>query len=213
MDNIDNIRINAQSSIRIEIKDKIVYFDPFKIEESTHDADIIFITHSHYDHFSEEDILKIENEDTKLVIPQDLQEKWKTLGLQEENILIVEPNKEYEICGIHFSTIPAYNILKPFHPRGNNWVGYIINEDTSYYIAGDTDVTKENKEVKCDIAFIPIGGTYTMNWKDATKLIENNIKPKIAIPIHYKTVVGSDEDANDFINKVKENGIDSYKLY
>ena len=81
MDNIDNIRINAQSSIRIEIKDKIVYFDPFKIEESTHDADIIFITHSHYDHFSEEDILKIENEDTKLVIPQDLQEKWKTLGL------------------------------------------------------------------------------------------------------------------------------------
>ena len=86
MDNIDNIKINAQSSIRIEIKDMIIYFDPFKIEENTHDADIIFITHSHYDHFSEEDILKIKNENTKLVIPQDLQEKWKTLEITEENM-------------------------------------------------------------------------------------------------------------------------------
>ena len=213
MDNIDNIKVNAQSSIRIEIKNMIIYFDPFKIEENTHDADIIFITHSHYDHFSEEDIIKIKNENTKLVIPQDLQEKGKTLGIIEENTLIVEPNKEYEAFGIHFSTIPAYNILKPFHPRSNNWVGYIINEETSYYIAGDTDVTKENKEVKCDIALVPIGGTYTMNWKDATKLIINSIKPKIAIPIHYKTVVGSDEDAINFISRVKEEGINSYKLY
>lgn len=213
MDNIDNIKVNAQSSIRIEIKNMIIYFDPFKIEENTHDADIIFITHSHYDHFSEEDIIKIKNENTKLVIPQDLQEKGKTLGIIEENTLIVEPNKEYEAFGIHFSTIPAYNILKPFHPRSNNWVGYIINEETSYYIAGDTDVTKENKEVKCDIALVPIGGTYTMNWKDATKLITDNIKPRIAIPIHYKTVVGSDEDAINFISRVKEEGINSYKLY
>lgn len=213
MDNIDNIKVNAQSSIRIEINNMIIYFDPFKIEENTHDADIIFITHSHYDHFSEEDIIKIKNENTKLVIPQDLQEKGKTLGIIEENTLIVEPNKEYEAFGIHFSTIPAYNILKPFHPRSNNWVGYIINEETSYYIAGDTDVTKENKEVKCDIALVPIGGTYTMNWKDATKLITDNIKPRIAIPIHYKTVVGSDEDAINFISRVKEEGINSYKLY
>lgn len=213
MDNIDNIKVNAQSSIRIEIKNMIIYFDPFKIEENTHDADIIFITHSHYDHFSEEDIIKIKNENTKLVIPQDLQEKGKTLGIIEENTLIVEPNKEYEAFGIHFSTIPAYNILKPFHPKSNNWVGYIINEETSYYIAGDTDVTKENKEVKCDIALVPIGGTYTMNWKDATKLITDNIKPRIAIPIHYKTVVGSDEDAINFISRVKEEGINSYKLY
>ena len=93
----------------------------------------------------------------------------------------------------------AYNIDKPFHPKENNWLGYIIEIDgIRYYIAGDTDITEENKKVKCDVAFVPVGGTYTMDFKEAAQLI-NIIKPKFAIPVHYGSVVGSKQDATDFI--------------
>ena len=91
-----------------------------------------------------------------------------------------------------------YHINKAFHPKENGWVGYIIEiEGISYYIAGDTDITKENKKVKCDVAFVPVGGTYTMDFKEAGELI-NEIKPKIAIPIHYGSIVGTKEDAINF---------------
>ncbi len=103
------------------------------------------------------------------------------------------------VQGIKFETIPAYNTNKTFHPKKNGWVGYIIIiNGIRYYIAGDTDITEENKKVKCDVAFVPVGGTYTMNFKEAANLI-NEIKPKIAIPIHYGSVVGTEQDAIDFI--------------
>ena len=122
------------------------------------------------------------------------------MGFKDNNVLFVEPNKEYDVDGMKFSTIPAYNINKPYHPRSNNWVSYIVNIDNYvYYIAGDTDLTVEAKEVKCNVAFVPVGGVYTMNYKEAFYLI-NIIKPDVAIPIHYKTVVGTDVDANNFIS-------------
>ena len=100
---------------------------------------------------------------------------------------------------IKFETIPAYNTNKTFHPKENGWVGYIIIiNGIRYYIAGDTDITEENKQVKCDVAFVPVGGTYTMDFKEAASLI-NEIKPKIAIPIHYGSIVGTEQDAIDFI--------------
>ena len=103
------------------------------------------------------------------------------------------------VKGIKFETIPAYNTNKTFHPKKNGWVGYIIIiNGIRYYIAGDTDITEENKKVKCDVAFVPVGGTYTMNFKEAANLI-NEIKPKIAIPIHYGSVVGTEHDSIDFI--------------
>ena len=92
----------------------------------------------------------------------------------------------------------AYNNNKRFHPKENNWVGYLIAIDgITYYIAGDTDITEENRQVKCDVAFVPIGGTYTMDYKEAAKLI-NEIKPKIAIPTHYASIVGTKEDGIKF---------------
>ena len=101
--------------------------------------------------------------------------------------------------GIKFETIPAYNTNKQFHPKENEWVGYIIEiNGIRYYIAGDTDITEENKKIKCDVAFVPVGGTYTMDFKEAAYLI-NEIKPKIAIPIHYGSVVGTKQDATDFV--------------
>ena len=100
---------------------------------------------------------------------------------------------------IKFGTVPAYNTNKTFHPKENDWIGYIITLDgIRYYIAGDTDITEENRKVKCDVAFVPVGGTYTMDFKEAAQLI-NEIQPKIAVPIHYGSVVGKVQDAVDFV--------------
>lgn len=194
---LENIEVLYHSSIKIN-KGVIIYFDPFKIDKEYHDADIIFITHSHYDHYSEEDILKVRKENTCIVAPFDLLDNLLTLGFTKEHITLVNPSEIYTVKDITFKTIPAYNTNKNFHPKSNNWVGYLLTlNDTIYYIAGDTDITEENKQVKCDVAFVPIGGTYTMDYKEAAELI-NEIKPKIAVPTHYAAIVGSIEDGKNF---------------
>lgn len=195
---LENIEVLYHSSIRIN-KEKIIYIDPFKINKNYNDADIIFITHDHYDHYSEEDIDKVINENTTIIIPDELLTKLLKKGINKNAIITVEPNKNYMVQGIKFETISAYNTNKTFHPKENGWVGYIIIiNGIRYYIAGDTDITEENKQVKCDVAFVPVGGTYTMDFKEAASLI-NEIKPKIAIPIHYGSIVGTEQDAIDFI--------------
>ena len=195
---LKNIEVLYHSSIRIN-KEKIIYIDPFKINKNYNDADIIFITHDHYDHYSEEDIDKVINETTTIIIPEELLTKLLRKGINKNAIITVEPNKNYMVQEIKFETISAYNTNKTFHPKENGWVGYIIIiNGIRYYIAGDTDITEENKQVKCDVAFVPVGGTYTMDFKEAASLI-NEIKPKIAIPIHYGSIVGTEQDAIDFI--------------
>ena len=201
---LENVEVLNHSSIRIN-KERIIYIDPFKINKNYNDADIIFITHDHYDHYSEEDIDKVIGENTTIVIPEELLTKLLKKGIQKSAIITVEPNKEYMIQGIKFETIPAYNTNKAFHPKENEWVGYVIEiQGSKYYIAGDTDITEENKKVKCDIAFVPVGGTYTMDFKEAAQLI-NEIQPKIAVPIHYGSVVGTKQDATDFIKLLHPN--------
>lgn len=200
---LENISIIHHSSIKFSDNIKI-YFDPYEINENNNDADIIFITHSHYDHYSENDIKKIYNANTKFIITKDLEKELLNLGIKKENIITVVPCNNYNVLDISFKTIPAYNINKPFHPKENNWVGYLINYNNfTYYIAGDTDITEDNKLIKCDVAFLPIGGKYTMNYKEAAELT-NIIKPKIVVPIHYGLIVGTTEDAIEFsklINK------------
>ena len=195
---LENIEVLYHSSIRIN-KEKTIYIDPFKIDKNYNDADIVFITHDHYDHYSEEDIDKVINENTTIIIPEELLTKILRKGINKNAVITVESNKEYMVQGIKFETIPAYNTNKTFHPKENDWVGYIITLDgIRYYIAGDTDITEENRKVKCDVAFVPVGGTYTMDFKEAAQLI-NEIQPKIAVPIHYGSVVGTNQDATDFV--------------
>lgn len=195
---LENIEVLYHSSIKIN-KEKTIYIDPFKIDKDYNDADIVFITHDHFDHYSEEDIDKVINENTTIIIPEELLTKILRKGINKNAIITVEPNKKYIVQGIKFETIPAYNTNKTFHPKENDWIGYIIMLDgIRYYIAGDTDITEENKKVKCDVAFVPVGGTYTMNFKEAAQLI-NEIQPKIAVPIHYGSIVGTEQDATDFI--------------
>lgn len=185
--NTNNIEINTQSSIRLW-SDKVIYFDPYKIENDKHDADIIFITHNHYDHMDSESIEKVKNDNTIIVAPKSMEDIISKIKFRD--YIFLEPYNETNIDNINIKTIPAYNNEKQFHPKANNWLGYIVTMDNiAYYIAGDTDVTEESNNVKCDIAFIPIGGYYTMNVDEATELIKK-INPKIVIPIHYGSIVG-----------------------
>ena len=201
---LENIKCLGHSTIKMLDKDKVIYIDPYNIKEDKKDADIIFITHAHYDHFSEEDIIKIKNENTIIVITEDIYNKVIELGFLEKKIIKVMPKEEYKIGNIRFQTIPAYNIDKKFHPKENMWVGYLINiNNIRYYIAGDTDITNENKKVKCDVAFLPVGGTYTMDYKEAAELA-NIIRPKIVVPIHYGIIVGTKEDALNFKNFINK---------
>ena len=195
---LDNVEVLCHSSIRIN-KEKTIYIDPFKIGKDYNDADLIFITHDHYDHYSENDIDKVKKQGTVFIVPEGLLTKLLAKGYNKNNIIVVQPNMRYIVQGIKFETIPAYNINKKFHPRENKWVGYVIEvKGVSYYIAGDTDITEENKKVKCDVVFIPVGGTYTTDFKEAAYLV-NEIKPKIAVPTHYGSVVGKKQDAIDFV--------------
>ena len=198
---LDKIEVLIHSSIKFS-KGLIIYFDPYKIDRDYHDADIIFITHDHYDHYSPLDIKKVIKDDTIIVAPQDIGEKLST-----NNVIGVVPNKNYEVLNIKFKTIPAYNVNKNFHPKENNWVGYLLEyNNIKYYIAGDTDITKENQDIVCDVAFLPIGGVYTMDYQEAAKLI-NKIKPRIAVPIHYGLIVGNKDDGIKF-SKLLNNNIE-----
>ena len=191
-----NINVNSNNSIQI-IGSKKIYIDPYEIEENVHDADYIFITHSHYDHFSEEDIIKIINDNTKIITVESSREDAKRL-VKKENVLIVLPNKEYKIDDIEFSTTYAYNVNKPFHPKQNNWVGFIIKLDgIKYFIAGDTDNLEELKGIKADYAFLPIGGTFTMDYKEAAELAKI-IDVRTIIPTHYGSIAGNKEDGKLF---------------
>ena len=200
---VSNITVNKQNSIRIDAG-KIIYIDPFDIEKNTNDADYIFITHDHYDHFSINDIQKIVKDDTVFVIPSPMEKNLKK-KLSNASAILVAPGSQYETDDFSFETVPSYNKLKPFHPKKAGWCGYIINVGgTRVYIAGDMDDIKEAEEVKCDIALVPIGGFYTMNYKEAAGLV-NKMKPKYAIPTHYGDLVGKPSDGEEFKKLVDEN--------
>lgn len=201
---LENINVLCHSAIRLEIDNKIIYIDPYSLTSNANDADLIFITHDHYDHFSIENIKKVEKSNTIFIIPESMLENAIKSGIKENRIIKIKPNQNYKYENLKIETIPAYNVNKKFHPKENNWVGYLIEyNNVVYYIAGDTDITNENKKVKCDIAFVPIGGTYTMNYKEAAKLI-NEIKPKFVVPIHYGKIVGTKQDALNFEKLLNE---------
>ena len=199
----ENIEVFTQSSIRITEEDRRIYIDPFQMREAPKDADFILITHDHYDHFSPEDIEKVSNEKSVLVVPAKMLPQAEKVSSTVGEIHSVMSGEHYGIGGLEFDTVAAYNNLKPFHPKSAGWVGYILQIDGQrIYIAGDTDMNRDNRDVKCDIALVPIGGTYTMDAKKAAEFI-NTICPSVAIPTHYGSIVGKKEDADVFAAGVK----------
>lgn len=186
---MENVNLFKHNSIKIINNNLNIYIDPFRIDVVSNDADIIFITHSHYDHFSIDDIMNIKKDTTKIVSTKDTYKEIKNY-FKDEDIIIVEPNKSYNILGINFSTVRAYNVNKEYHPIENDWIGYILNiDEKKYYIMGDTDVNEDNSNIECDVLFIPIGGKFTMNYKEAADYT-NSINPSVVIPTHYGLIVG-----------------------
>ena len=201
---VENIEVNTQNSIRIASRVGTIYVDPLEIDNDAHDADYILITHDHYDHFSPEDIRKVAKADSILVVPEKMLDKAQEVTGDVGKIETVKPGVYRELNGLEFETVPAYNLLKPFHPKSAEWVGYVLRIDGQrIYIAGDTDATKEAKAVKCEVALVPIGGTYTMDAKKAAELV-NAIRPNVAIPVHYGSIVGKPADGDVFAQNVKD---------
>ena len=201
---IENITVNDQSSIRIS-GEQIIYFDPYNIKSETHDADVIFFTHSHYDHFSPTDFKKVANENTSYVAPIDMEKDIKKAGIPTNKIITMKPGEKGRILDMDVEAVPSYNLMKPFHLKKNGWLGYVVTvDDTRIYVCGDMDATSEGKSVKCDIVLVPIGGKFTMNVKEAAAFV-NEMKPKIAIPTHYGSIVGKKEDGQEFARLVDSN--------
>ena len=171
-----------------------VYIDPWGLT-LTDPADVIFITHAHQDHFSPEDIQKVQKRDTVIYAPHDVARELSG------DVSAVAPGDSIEVSGISVQAVPAYNVHPDRldkHPKANRWVGYILElEGKTYYHAGDTDHAPELDDVRTDVAFLPIGGTYTMDPGEAAGLARS-ISPQIAVPMHYGFVVGSPKDAETF---------------
>jgi L-ascorbate metabolism protein UlaG (beta-lactamase superfamily) len=178
------------------VREKVIYTDPFKIKNKD-TADIILITHEHYDHCSPEDIKILQGPDTVIVATPDCAKKLTG------KIKTVKPGDKITVEGIEIEVVPSYNTNKQFHPKGNNWAGYIFTvRGQRIYIAGDTDYIPEMKNFKADIALLPVSGTYVMTAEEAVKAALD-IKPKIAIPMHFGTIVGSKDDAKKFAEGLK----------
>ena len=184
-----NIKVNYHSSICI---DDTIYIDPYKTD-ATHNATVIFITHSHYDHLDLESIDNVRNNDTLFVCTQDSADMLIKHGIEKNKINVVCPDMESNVLGIHYETFPAYNIDKHFHLREKDWVGYILTiNGIRYMICGDSDLTREIKRQEADVLFVPIGGTYTMTWDEAA-ILTDTIHPQLVVPVHYGSIVGDKE--------------------
>lgn len=203
--NLENIQVNAQSSICIR-GSQVLYFDPFRINNEMGDADLIFVTHEHFDHFEPASIERIRKEDSILIAPASMQKKvLQETTFQAANCVFLEPGDTKNLNGVEIMAIPAYNNAKPFHQKHKKWLGYVVKlDEITYYVAGDTDATEANRSVQCDVALVPIGGTYTMNREQAAEYILK-LNPKAVVPTHYGDVAGKPEDGEVFEGLVSAN--------
>jgi L-ascorbate metabolism protein UlaG (beta-lactamase superfamily) len=203
----------GHSAFKINAAGKIIYIDPYQLAVNPEKADVILITHSHYDHCSQQDIEKVAKDGTVIACTADCQSKIARIS-QKIKLEPVEPGIELDLGSLKIRTIEAYNPSKKFHPKNEYWVGYIIQFDnTTIYHAGDTDQIKEmekltgyGKKGNFLIALLPVGGTYTMNSEEAAKAA-SIIRPSLAIPMHYGSIIGSKADAEKFVQLCKEKGI------
>jgi L-ascorbate metabolism protein UlaG (beta-lactamase superfamily) len=185
----------GHASFKITEGSTVIYIDPWKLKDAMHDATIVLISHSHYDHYSAGDIKKVSGAQTKLIGAGDVIKK-------EDKGEILKPGQSIEVGAIKLTGVPAYNPAKEFHPKGNNWLGFVIEiGGKRIYYAGDTDRTPEMDALKnIGLALLPIGGTYTMNATEAAEATKT-FKPKSAVPYHWGDIIGSRSDADTFAKK------------
>lgn len=191
----DNIHWLGHDTFKI-VGEKVIYIDPFQIKKKD-TADIILITHEHRDHCSSADVEKVSGEKTVIIATPDC------AGKLSGDVRFMKPGDNITVDGISIEAVPAYNTNKKFHPKGNNWIGYIFTlNGKRIYTAGDTDRIPEMKGIDVDIALLPVSGTYVMTAEEAVEAAID-INPKVAIPMHYDSVVGSIDDAKRFAQGLK----------
>ena len=186
----ENIHWLGHAGFRID-GDKVIYFDPYQIESGPQ-ADLIFISHDHFDHCSPEDVAKIQGPETIIITEKD------SAGKLTGDVRVIKPGETLVLDGVKILGVPSYNTDKDFHPRRNGWLGFLVEmSGISIYHSGDTDFIPEMKELNVDIALLPVSGTYVMTADQAVKAALA-IGPGLAIPMHYGTIVGGNQDAVTF---------------
>ncbi len=209
-----NLEFLGHSGFLIEYQDKVIVIDPFNISENIKKADLVLITHSHYDHCSIKDLEKISKKGTIILSPPDAQSKINKL--KDVEMQIIELKDELEFFDFKIKTFPSYNLGKEFHPKSEGWLGFIIKIDkVTVYHAGDSDLIPEMEKLtghsKHDnffIALLPVSGTYVMDSEEAAKAA-SLIKPDLAIPMHYGSIIGTLEDAERFVKLCEKSNISS----
>ena len=193
---------------------KRIAIDPYNISNGIEKTDIILITHPHYDHCSVKDIELLMKEGTEVVVPVGGQSKVNRI--EGINIQLSQVGLKMKVQGINIYPFPAYNINKKFHPKEEDWMGYMLKlNEVIIYHSGDSDkipemqnlvyIAQEGEEV---ILLLPVSGTYVMNAEEAVSVAEI-VKPALAIPMHYGSVVGSEADAERFVELCREKGINA----
>jgi L-ascorbate metabolism protein UlaG (beta-lactamase superfamily) len=188
--------------------DMKIYLDPWGVPGGSPLADIVFVTHAHDDHLSAEDIEKVRGDHTLIATTADVAKELSG------SIEIVSPGDALELAGISVDVVPAYNTApdrQNFHPQAKGWVGYVFTlEGARIYHAGDTDAIPEMEAIDCDIAFLPIGGTYTMTAEEAVDAVRK-LGPKIVVPMHYGFVAGTPKDMERFKKLVPDVTVRSFE--
>ncbi len=181
----------GHASFKFRWNGKVVYVDPYVPDPKPERADIIVSTHDHFDHCDVDVARQYMKDDTVYVAPPAC--KAKIAGVK-----VIRPGESIEVKGIKIEAVPAYNINKPFHPREKEYIGVVLDfGGFRIYHAGDTDVIPEMENIRADVALLPIGGTYTMDEKDAARAVKL-IKPKYVIPMHYNYLDGLEKDPEEF---------------
>lgn len=182
---------------------KTIYIDPYKLTAPQLPADIVLVTHTHFDHCSPSDLAIVCTSQTVIYATADCSESLKQIPVRITHKIVV-PNAKYEFEGIKIRTIPAYNIGKKFHPRESNWVGYFVEfEGETFYHTGDSDLIPEMEGLEPDYAFLPVSGVYVMDAAEAAEAYRLIRPRKGVFPMHYGVVAGTKADAEKFLELIK----------
>ena len=200
---LDRIKIQwlGHDGFKIMANGKTIYLDPYKLSKAQwnrNDADIVLISHNHFDHLSMDDLQHVVGKETSIVAAKECVDQLKHASAVE--VKGMSPGDYITIHVITIEAVSAYNTNKKFHPRADEKVGFIITiNDNRIYHTGDTDDIPEMSSVNADIALVPVSGTYVMTAEEAARAVNEKIKPKkLAIPMHYGSIVGSEKDAEKF---------------
>ncbi len=194
---VKNIHWLGHDCFRLE-GSKVVYFDPYQLSGAQKPGDIVLITHEHFDHCSPDDLAKVLRDGAVIVTNAKSAEQ-----LDGKNVRVVAPGDVMDVAGVKIEALAAYNTNKDFHPKSAGMLSFVVTLDgVTYYHAGDADFMPEMKDIRVDIAFLPVSGTYVMTADEAVQAARA-MKPEIAIPMHYGAIVGTRDDALNFKNALE----------